>query len=74
MIATHLVDRNPSSLKPGHLPVEEMTDGCVFPVAIVNVSCNDNEFHLPDNRLLNQFFECLAAGSSDTAGKFFIVR
>ena len=51
-----------------------MTDGCVFPVAIVNVSSNDNEIHWPADRLDDQFFECLAAGSSDTAGKFFIVR
>jgi hypothetical protein len=74
MVATHLVDGNPCPLKLSHLPVEKMTDGCVFPVAIVNVSSNDNEIHWPADRLDDQFFECLAAGSSDTAGKFFIVR
>jgi hypothetical protein len=51
-----------------------MTDGCVFPVAIVNVSGNDNKLYLSANRLVDQFHERLAAGSSDTAGKFFIVR
>jgi hypothetical protein len=66
MVAAYLVDWNPCPLKLSHLPVEEMTDGCVFPVAIVNVSGDDNEIYRPADRLVDQFFECLMAGSSDT--------
>jgi len=72
MVATNLINRNICPRKPGHLPVKEVTDGCVFPIAVVHIAGNDNKAHLPFNRLICQSFKRFAAGRCDATRKFFI--